>query len=60
MEEMECSDCRADPPSELNKGIRKFGALKGRMSIDDESFAEPLPEDELAQWEGSDPQELQK
>jgi hypothetical protein len=60
MEEMECSDCRPDPPSELNKGRRKFGAFKGRMSINDELFAEPLPEDKLAQWEGSDPQELQK
>lgn len=30
---------------------RVFGALKGKISIDDRFF-EPLPEDELHAWEG--------
>lgn len=30
---------------------RQFGALRGRISIDDRFF-EPLPETELAGWEG--------
>lgn len=30
-------------------GKRKFGALKGRISID-ERFDDPLPGDELAAW----------
>ena len=30
---------------------RQFGAWKGRISIDD-SFFDPLSEDELALWEG--------
>lgn len=29
---------------------RRFGALAGRLSVDD-SFFDPLPEDELAAWE---------
>ena len=29
---------------------RKFGALRGKISVD-QSFFEPLPEDELSQWE---------
>jgi len=29
---------------------RKFGALRGKVHVDD-SFFEPLPEDELAAWE---------
>ena len=35
------------------KGIPQFGAWKGRISIDDRFF-EPLPEEELALWEGGD------
>lgn len=31
-------------------GKRQFGALKGKISIDDKFF-EPLPESELAAWE---------
>ena len=30
---------------------RIFGAMKGRVSLDD-TFFEPLPEDELTLWEG--------
>lgn len=30
-------------------GKRRFGALKGRIAID-ERFDEPLPEDELSGW----------
>lgn len=33
------------------KPVRKFGALKGLISIDDRFF-EPLPPEELAAWEG--------
>ena len=34
------------------KGERKPGSMAGLISIDD-SFFEPLPEEELAAWEGS-------
>ncbi len=30
---------------------RKFGSMKGRIELGDEFF-DPLPEDELAYWEG--------
>ena len=33
------------------RGKRQFGSMKGRISID-ERFFEPLPEEELAAWEG--------
>ena len=33
------------------KGKRRFGAMKGKIAVDD-SVLEPLPEDELALWEG--------
>ena len=33
---------------------RRFGSLKGKVFIDDDLFAAPLPEEELALWEGSD------
>ena len=33
------------------RGKRQFGSMKGRISIDD-SFFDPLPEEELAAWEG--------
>ena len=33
------------------RGKRQFGALKGKIDLDD-SFFDPLPEDELALWEG--------
>ena len=33
------------------RGKRQFGSMKGRISIDD-SFFDPLPEAELAAWEG--------
>jgi len=29
---------------------RKFGTLRGKLTVD-ESFFEPLPEDEIAAWE---------
>ena len=32
-------------------GRRKFGAMKDRIVVDD-SFDDPLPEDELRAWEG--------
>ncbi len=38
-------------PYENRPGIRRFGALKGRVVVDD-SFFEPLPEKELAAWGG--------
>ncbi len=31
---------------------RRFGAMKGEVSVD-ESFFEPLPEEELEAWEGA-------
>ena len=33
------------------RGRRQFGSLKGRIKLDD-SFFDPLPEEELAAWEG--------
>ena len=33
------------------RGKRRFGALKGKIEIDDSLF-DPLPEEELAAWEG--------
>ena len=33
------------------RGKRQFGAMKGRIRLDD-SFFDPLPEEELAAWEG--------
>lgn len=33
------------------QGKREFGLLKGRIKLDD-SFFDPLPEEELAAWEG--------
>ncbi len=35
---------------ENRPGVRRFGAMKGRFTVD-ESFFEPLPESELAVWE---------
>ena len=32
-------------------GKRQFGSMKGRIELDD-SFFDPLPEEELALWEG--------
>ena len=37
-------------PFENRPGIRRFGAMKGRLVVD-ASFFEPLPEAELAAWE---------
>ena len=34
------------------QGKRQFGSMKGRVRLDD-SFFDPLPEEELAAWEGS-------
>ena len=33
------------------QGRREFGVLKGRIKLDD-NFFDPLPEEELAAWEG--------
>ena len=33
------------------KGTRRFGAMKGKIVVDD-SVLEPLPAEELALWEG--------
>ena len=33
------------------RGKRQFGAMKGQIVIDD-SFFDPLPEEELRAWEG--------
>ena len=33
------------------RGKRRFGSMKGRVVIDD-SFFDPLPEEELRAWEG--------
>ena len=33
------------------RGKRQFGAMKGQIVVDD-SILDPLPEDELAAWEG--------
>ena len=33
-------------------GRRQFGAMKGRIDLDD-SFFDPVPEEELALWEGA-------
>lgn len=40
---------RIVPP--VGKKPRRFGRLKGKIAID-ERFFEPLPDDELAAWEG--------
>ena len=34
------------------QGKRQFGSMKGLVKLDD-SFFDPLPEEELAAWEGS-------
>ena len=34
------------------RGKRQFGSMKGRIELDD-SFFDPLPEEELALWEGT-------
>ena len=33
------------------RGKRRFGTMKGQIVVDD-SILDPLPEDELAAWEG--------
>ena len=34
------------------QGKRQFGSMKGRIKLDD-SFFDPLPEEELGAWEGN-------
>lgn len=34
-----------------SRPARRFGALRGRLTVDD-GFFDPLPESELAAWEG--------
>jgi antitoxin (DNA-binding transcriptional repressor) of toxin-antitoxin stability system len=36
------------------KRRRVFGALKGKLSLPDSFFFDPLPEEELKLWEGGD------
>ena len=36
-----------------SRPVRRFGALEGRLTVDD-SFFDPLPESELAAWESVD------
>ena len=47
--------CHGKPVAKLvrcgRSGKRKFGALKGRISIDNRFF-DPLPEAELTAWDG--------
>ena len=38
-------------PHRASRPVRRFGALKGRLTVDDSVF-DPLPESELAGWEG--------
>jgi prevent-host-death family protein len=33
---------------------RRFGAMKGKLSLPDSFFFDPLPEHELKLWEGGD------
>jgi prevent-host-death family protein len=33
---------------------RRFGALKGKLSLPDAFFFDPLPEEDLKLWEGGD------
>ena len=35
---------------DCQRGKRRFGAWKGRIAVDD-SFFDPLPEEELSAWE---------
>ena len=46
---------RGEPVARLvrckSRGKRRFGAMKGQIVVDD-SILDPLPEDELAAWEG--------
>ena len=42
-------------PAEAKKKRPQFGALKGKLPhIPDSFFFDPLPEEELRAWEGSD------
>lgn len=42
-----------DPRSDALKRRRAFGSMKGQFKFD-ESFFDPLPEEELRAWEGRD------
>ena len=46
---------RGEPVARLvrckSRGERQFGAMRGQIVVDD-SILDPLPEDELAAWEG--------
>lgn len=46
---------RGEPVARLvrckSRGKRQFGAMRGQIVVDD-SILDPLPEDELAAWEG--------
>ena len=42
----------ASPATGRPKGRRQPGALKGRLRIPDSALFDPLPEEELKDWEG--------
>ena len=46
---------RGEPVARLvrckSRGKRRFGAMRGQIVVDD-GILDPLPEDELAAWEG--------
>ena len=46
---------RGEPVARLvrckSRGKRRFGAMRGQIVVDD-SILDPLPEEELAAWEG--------
>jgi prevent-host-death family protein len=41
-------------PIRKHASRRRFGALKGRFSLPDAFFFDPLPEKEMKLWEGGD------
>ena len=41
-------------PLKGRKRRPEFGALKGKVSLPDSFFFDPLPEEELRAWEGED------
>jgi prevent-host-death family protein len=41
-------------PIGIRVSKRRFGALRGKLSLPDAFFFDPLPEDELKLWDGMD------
>jgi len=50
IEDLDGASVRLEPVM-LTRGKRQFGALKGKAKLDD-SFFDPLPDEELDAWEG--------